>query len=830
MLTNNNYVKKIKKKRFLYINYFSNVIYLKHKKKDNLLSKGKVKNMIKEKELGDLKVLKRDNKKVDFNGEKIAVAIKKGFDSVANEDYDETDINKVYHLVLDNINDNFKGKTLIKIEEVQDIVEKALSSLGYNDIYEEYSDFRRRKNESREIFLKQQRKLMGDLESLCKKDSGEVDLKRDNANVDGNTAMGTMLQFGAAVSKSFAKSHFMSYKFSEAHEAGQIHVHDMDFLPMGTTTCMQIDLEALFKTGFSTGHGFLRTPNSIASYSALAAIAVQSNQNDQHGGQSIPAFDFYMAPGVIKTFKKEFKQALYDYLDLTGFLSFVDFEAIKKAIDKLNSYQIDIKKFYKYINIEEGMESQSLAFRTLDKSYKTAVAKTERSTFQAMEAFVHNLNTMHSRAGAQVPFSSINFGTDTTPEGRLVIKSYLLALEEGLGKGETPIFPISIFKLKSGVNYNKEDVNYDLFELACRVSAKRLFPNFSFIDAPFNLQYYKEDDYKTEVAYMGCRTRVMANVDEEREYSVGRGNLSFTTINLPRLGIKYGIVNNKKADMTAFYKELDELLDMVKDQLLERFDYQCTKRVANFPFLLGQGVWLNSKNLKPNDKIRKVLKHGTLSIGFHGLAECMTALTGHHHGEDEETLKLATKIIKRMRSKVDKFVKETNLNFSLLGTPAEGISGRFTNIDKSIYGEIKGVTDREYYTNSFHVPVYHNISSKKKIEIEGPFHALCNAGHITYIELDGDPTDNVEGFMNIVRLMKENGVGYGAVNHPVDRDPVCGFTGVIKDRCPGCNREEDSVKFERIRRITGYLVGTVDRFNNAKRAEEKDRVKHGYTN
>ena len=635
--------------------------------------------------------------------------------------------------------------------------------------------------------------------------------------------MGTMLQFGSTVSKEFTKAYLIKKRFADAHDNGDIHIHDMDFLPMGTTTCCQIDLNKLFKDGFSTGHGHLRAPKDIMSYSALAAIAIQSNQNDQHGGQSIPAFDYYMAPGVLQTFKKQFKQTLYDILDYNDYTKFIKFEKFIKEIDKLESMDDDLTNL-----LELGKDSEQV-IRAINMSYEKAILKTNRITYQAMEAFIHNLNTMHSRAGAQVPFSSINFGTDTSMEGRMVIENYLLAAEAGLGHGETPIFPISIFKVKEGVNYNTEDKNYDLFKLACRVSAKRLFPNFSFIDSPYNKMYYKEGDYNTEVAYMGCRTRVLGNVvDPDKAITPGRGNLSFTSINLPRLGIKHGIVTNEKVDMEGFYKELEELMELVKDQLLERFEIQCNKRVYNFPFLLGQGVWIDSEKLKDTDRLRKVLKHGTLTFGFIGLAECLKALIGKHHGESEEAQKLGLEIIGFMRKKADEYAEKYNLNFSVIATPAEGLSGRFVNIDKAIYGKIKGVTDRDYYTNSFHVPVYYNISVSKKIHLEAPYHALTNAGHITYIELDGNTADNVEAFEKIVRIMKEEGIGYGAINHPVDRDPVCGFNGVIGDVCPGCNRTEaDGVKFERIRRITGYLVGTVDRFNNGKRAEEKDRVKHG---
>lgn len=549
-----------------------------------------------------------------------------------------------------------------------------------------------------------------------------------------------MLQYGSTVSKEFAKAYLMKPKFAEAHDNGDIHIHDLDFWPMGTTTCCQIDLKKLFKNGFSTGHGFLRPPKDIMSYTALAAIVIQSNQNDQHGGQAIPAFDYYMAPGVLLTFKKQFKQAIADFLDLTGFDHFINMDKIAKDIDKLDSIDVDLSIFDSYA--KESSEVKKI----FKKAYDTAYKKTDRTTYQAMEAFIHNLNTMHSRAGAQVPFSSINFGTDTSPEGRMVMKNYLLATDAGLGNHETPIFPISIFKLKEGVNYNKEDPNYDLFRLACEVSAKRLFPNFSFIDSPFNLEGYDPNNYETEVGYMGCRTRVLGNhVDPSKAITPGRGNLSFTSINLPRLGIKHGIVSGE-TDLDGFFKELGELEDLVKDELLERFEHQCSKHIYNFPFLLGQGVWIDSEKLKPGDRLRKVLKHGTLTVGFIGLAECLKALIGKHHGESKEAQELGLKIVKFMRDRVDKYSEEYNLNFSLIATPAEGLSGRFTNIDKAIYGKIKGVTDRDYYTNSFHVPVYYNISIVDKLKIEGPYHALTNGGHISYVELDGDTAMNVDAF------------------------------------------------------------------------------------
>ena len=763
----------------------------------------------------DLKVVKRDGKKVEFNSSKIAVAIKKGFDSIISYDedgveeykYNAKDIQKVYSGVINEIVKNYSDKKSIEIETIQDLIEAQLQKSEYLDVYESFKEYRDKRAKSRQMFFDEKRKhkFLKSIESLGLKSAGEENSKRENANVDGDTAMGTMLQYGSTISKEFAKSYMMKKEFAEAHDNGDIHIHDMDFMPMGTTTCMQIDLEKLFKDGFSTGHGHLREPNDIMSYGALAAIAIQSNQNDQHGGQSIPAFDYYLAPGVLKTFRKQLKQTIIDLLDYSEFGNFIDTDKLLKKIQNIESIEIDPSIFDEFTNNSDEVK------RLFKMACEKAMKKTDKITYQAMEAFVHNLNTMHSRAGAQVPFSSINFGTDTSEEGRLVTKNYLLAVDAGLGHSETPIFPISIFKVKEGVNYNPEDKNYDLFKLSCKVSAKRLFPNFSFIDSPFNIQYYKEGDYRTEVGYMGCRTRVLGNVvDENKAITPGRGNLSFTSINLPRLGLKYGNCLHDETDMQGFYKELEELMDLVKDQLLERFEIQCNRHIYNFPFLLGQGIWLDSQKLKNSDKLRKVLKHGTLSIGFIGLAECLKALVGKHHGESEESQKLGQEIIGFMRRKTDEYSQKYHLNFTLLATPAEGLSGRFTGIDKAIYGIVKGVTDREYYTNSFHVPVYYNTSITKKIKTEAPYHALTNAGHISYIELDGDPSDNLEAFEKIVRIMKESGIGYGAINHPVDRDPVCGYVGIIKDVCPGCGRREgEAVSLDRVNQ---YRQNNIDNY------------------
>ncbi|NLY45699.1 MAG: anaerobic ribonucleoside triphosphate reductase [Tissierella sp.] len=767
-----------------------------------------------------IKIRKRDGREVPFNIEKIANAIFMAAQAAGGQDY-KTSMD-LAEKVATLSNEKFE-RTLPGVEDIQDIVEKVLIEAGHAKTAKEYIIYRAERSRAREMDTR----LMKVFEDLTFKDAKDVDIKRENANIDGDTAMGTMLKYGSEGAKAFYDLFVLNPDHSAAHKAGDIHIHDLDFLTL-TTTCCQIDIVELFKNGFSTGHGFLREPKNIASYSSLACIAIQSNQNDQHGGQSIPNFDYGMAIGVRKTYIKDYRlnlkkgiELLLSNLDLNENIDYI-FDILEKEYKLVPSMADNddyLKKEGEYLL--EILNDEAVVKKIQDFALKNAYKDTDNKTFQAMEAFIHNLNTMHSRAGAQIPFSSINYGTDTSVEGRMVMKNLLLSTEEGLGNGETPIFPIQIFKVKEGVNYNKEDPNYDLFRLACKVSAKRLFPNFSFIDAPYNLQYYKEGKPETEVAYMGCRTRVIANVhDTSKEIVNGRGNLSFTTINLPRIGL------NNKGDLVGFYKELDHTINIVIAQLLERFEIQASKKVKNFPFLMGQGIWIDSDKLNNEDDIREVLKHGTLSMGFIGLAECLKALIGYHHGESEDAQKLGIEIVNHMRRRMDDISKEYKMNFTLIATPAEGTAGRFIKMDKNIYGEIPGVTDKEYYTNSFHVPVYFKTTAFKKIMIEGPYHELTNAGHITYVELDGDPTMNIDAFEKIIRVMKESGVGYGSINHPVDRDTICGYTGVIGETCPQCGREEGDIPFERIRRITGYLVGTLDRFNDAKRAEEHDRVKH----
>ncbi len=768
------------------------------------------------------RIIKRDGRQAPFNIEKITNAIFKAAQAVGGNDYAEAE--ELSFKVCDLIQAQI-GDEIPTVEQVQDAVEKVLLESGHASTAKKYILYRAERNRVREMNTK----LMKVYEDLTFKAAKDNDIKRENANIDGDTAMGTMLKYGSEGAKQFYEMYVLDPKHAEAHREGDIHIHDLDFLTL-TTTCCQIDLIKLFENGFSTGHGFLREPNSIQSYAALACIAIQSNQNDQHGGQSVPNFEYALSKGVTKSYKKIYGKNIAKSLELLGGVDDaldVAYDIQKTVFEKTglfptlaneDGYQIEEKKYLlNYVDEKIADKSQKFAI-------KTSVVECEKETFQAMEGLVHNLNTMHSRAGAQVPFSSINYGLDTSLEGRMVIRNILLSTEKGLGNGETPIFPIHIFKVKEGINYNEGDPNYDLFKLACRVSAKRLFPNFSFIDAPFNLTYYKEGDYNTEVAYMGCRTRVIGNNhDKNREIVSGRGNLSFTSINLPRIAI------NANHSEKAFFENLDQVIDLCVEQLLHRFQIQSSKKVRNYPFLMGQGVWIDSDKLGPDDEVGEILKHGTLTIGFIGLAEALKALVGSHHGQNEMAKELGLKIVGHMRERMDKEVAKTGLNFSLIATPAEGLSGRFVRMDAKKYGKIEGVTDRDFYTNSFHIPVYYPISAFEKIKLEAPYHSLTNAGHISYVELDGDPVNNMEAFEKIVRCMKEAGIGYGSINHPVDRDPVCGYSGIIHEECPKCGRVEveGEVPFDRIRRITGYLVGTVERFNNAKRSEERQRVKHG---
>ena len=740
-------------------------------------------------------ITKRDGRKVAFDITKISDAIFNSAKSLGGQDYEMA--KDLAEQTVKYLEENIADKEP-SVEQIQDAVETVLIKNGHSRTAKEFILYRAERTRIREMNTR----LMKTFEDLTFKDSCDNDIKRENANIDGDTAMGTMLKYGSESAKQFYHMFMLNPEHSKAHLEGDIHIHDLDFYGL-TTTCCQIDLDKLFTGGFSTGHGFLREPNDIQTYAALACIAIQSNQNDQHGGQSIPNFDYALSKGVKKTFRKHYISNLGKFLELEeiaedgGARAKEIVDKIKEKYNLIPSLENDDEYNAKQKELLLEITDEKMADKATKFAKKYALKETDASTHQAMQALVHNLNTMHSRAGAQVPFSSINYGTDTSAEGRMVIANLLRATEEGLGNGETPIFPVQIFKVKEGINYNPEDKNYDLFRRSMEVSAKRLFPNYSFIDAPFNLQYYKEGHPETEIAYMGCRTRVAANVyDPSKEIMYGRGNLSFTSINLPRLGIK------AKGDIDFFFEMLDKEIDLVCEQLLERFKIQSSKKVKNSPFLMGQGVWLDSDNLNWDDEVGEVLKHGTLTAGFIGLAECLTALIGKHHGESEEAQKLGLEIVGYMRKRMDEKSQEYHLNFSLIATPAEGLSGRFVNIDKKKYGLIEGITDKEYYTNSFHIPVKFPISAFDKIKLEAPYHALTNGGHITYIELDGDPTKNIDAFESVIRCMKENGIGYGSVNHPVDRDPICGYTGIIDDVCPRCGRRSgEPISVEKLREL-----------------------------
>jgi ribonucleoside-triphosphate reductase len=746
-------------------------------------------------------VVKRDGTLVPFDYFKIRQAIAKANVNVPSETLSDGELDHLTTAVVERLDPSLNPT----VEEIQDIVELTLMENGISQTAKVYILYRSERTRQRQ----QKNALMETFKKISFTEAFDNDMKRENANVDGNTAMGMMLKYGSESSKSFVDHYVLPEDMAKAHAEGGIHIHDKDFYLL-TETCCQIDLHKLFKTGFSTGHGFLREPQSIESYAALACIALQSNQNEMHGGQSIPNLENVMADGVQKTCRKHIR----DLVETDGVIS---------GEGGLSEEDKDLLLTYDYEDVVEALQDETTVHAQIREYVKLVKKRVERSTYQAMQSLIHNLNTMNSRAGAQVPFTSVNYGTGTSHAARLVIKQLLQATEDGLGNGETPIFPVQIFKVKDGVNSKEGDPNYDLFKQAIRVSAKRLFPNFSFLDAPFNLQYYRPGDDNTEVAYMGCRTRVMGNIyDPRKETTKGRGNLSFTSINLPRLGIE------ARGSLDRFFSLLDKNMDLVFRQLRHRFEIQKRKSVHNYPFLMGEGIWLDSETLGKDEEIERVLRHGTLSVGFIGLAETLVALTGKHHGESPESQRLGLRIVQHMRDRCDERSQNEQLNYTLLATPAEGLSGRFVQMDRELYGSMENITNHAYYTNSFHIPVYYKVTARQKIDLEAPYHALTNAGHITYIELDGDPSLNHSVFEDIVLYMKESGIGYGSINHPLDRDPRCGYIGVIGTVCPRCGREESrNEPFERIRRITGYLVGTLERFNNAKRAEVAERVKHG---
>lgn len=699
-----------------------------------------------------IKVIKRNGNVVDFNEEKIRNAITKGF-----LDYGEiTEEKKIFikDVIKDIQTEAQKYTDGIEVEEIQDIIVAKMRKAGFRKVAKGYQEYREKRAKARE--------LSNVLDILSNEATEE---KNDNANVNGYTPSGRHLHISEDVIKSYMKNYFFSKDVTEAINAGIIYPHDLGW---GTTTmtCVQIDLPKLFKNGFSTGHGYLREPSNIKTAFLQSAIAIQSNQNDMWGGQSIPNYDYALAPYVLKTFKKHLKKLLA-YEDAKKHESAsITLESLLKQVDEIKSIE-DVIPGYEYI-------------------CKAAYAYTQEDTFQGAESLIHNLNSMASRAGSQVPFSSLNFGIDTSPEGRMVSEYLLKAQMAGLGKHETPIFPILIYTLKKGVNFEKGDPNYDIFRLAMECSSKRLFPTYAFVDASFNLPYYEKDPYYGIINTMGCRTRVMANVNG-REGAFGRGNISFTSINLPLLALR------AKGNVDKFFKELDYALEIADKELLERYEGQCQNRKYNFPSLMEQGIWLGSDDLASTDEIRDVVKQGTLSIGFVGLAECLIALTGKHHGESQESDELGYSIIKYIRDYCDKRVKETHLNFSCLGTPAETYCKTALEQTRKQFGIIPGVTDRAYFTNSSHIPVWYNISIADKAKIEGKYHNLENAGHIFYCEVDGDISKNIDAFENILHIMSDADVGYGAVNIGVVECTVCGYSwrdGSDNHICPNCGRDE----------------------------------------
>lgn len=730
-------------------------------------------------------VEKRDGRIVGFNEENIKAAIRKAM-LCTEAGEDENLLNQIADRV------SYRGHGQMNVEDIQDMVEMELMKSSRKDVakcYIAYRDKRSvaRKSRTRDIFL----------EIINTKSN---DITRENANMNADTPAGMMMKFASETTKPFVDDYLLSEETREAIKNNYIHIHDKDYYPTKSLTCVQHPLDKLLTSGMAAGHGESRPAKRIETASIMACISLETAQNEMHGGQAIPAFDFYMAPYVRNTYIEEVKQL----------------EAILND-DFSSLYNTDIDDF----------ETRDLDFLQGQERIKQhAINQTVARVHQSMEAFIHNMNTIHSRGGNQVVFSSINYGTDTSAEGRCVIRELLLSTYRGVGKGCTAIFPIQIWKKKRGVNYLPTDRNYDLYELACKVSARRFFPNFLNLDASFNQhELWEADDpkrFKYEVATMGCRTRVFENRFGEKT-SIGRGNLSFTTINIVRLAIECLDIKNETERINTFMSRLDNVLEITARQLHERYNFQKTALAKQFPLLMAS-LWNGAEKLQPSDTVESVINQGTLGIGFIGLAECLIALTGHHHGESAEAQKLGLKIVTYMRDRANQFSEQYHHNYSILATPAESLSGRFTRIDRKTFGEIKGVTDKEYYTNSNHVPVYYKCSARHKAEIEAPYHELTRGGHIFYVEIDGDATHNPQSIMQIVDLMDYYNIGYGSVNHNRNRCLQCGYENADSQMstCPNCG----STNIDKLQRITGYLVGTTDRWNKAKLAELNDRVVH----
>ncbi|WP_410524600.1 anaerobic ribonucleoside triphosphate reductase [Porphyromonas sp. COT-108 OH2963] len=787
-------------------------------------------------------ITKRDGKKEPFSPQKIEEAIVKAYRACGlceNRDL----IRNIVDQVCMKITKEDPG-----VEEIQDLVEHEL--MVHNPfVAKKYIIYREWRNVERD----KRTGMKQIMDGIVKIEKNDINLS--NANMSAHTPAGQMMTFASEVTKDYTNKYLLGVKYARAHRNGDIHIHDLDYYPTKTTTCLQYDLEDLYERGFRTKNGSIRTPQSIQSYATLATIIFQTNQNEQHGGQSIPAFDYFMAPGVRKSFQKHLAETLKLIVSLES----------GKEIERK---EIQQKLAEQHISVQEKKEEQEKAIASIlsmiegidekgvRKAWQHAMDKTIRETHQAMEAFIHNLNTMHSRGGNQVVFSSINYGTDTSPEARLLMRELLSATMEGLGHGEVPIFPIQIFKVKDGVSYSEKDCakaladfpkalsgemefeapNFDLLIEACRTTSKALFPNFVFLDAPFNKhEKWNADDpkrYLYEVATMGCRTRVFENLHGEKS-SVGRGNLSFTSLNMPRLAIeaiREAEENNPGADKHTIRREAKEIFlegvrktsEMIAEQLYDRYKYQKSSLARQYPFMMGNDVWKGGGSLDPNDEVGEVIKSGTLGIGFIGGHNAMIAIYGEGHAHNQEAWQTLYDAVLVMNEVVEEYKKKYGLNYSVLATPAEGLSGRFTRMDKKKYGVIAGVNDRDYYVNSFHIDVKEPVTIFEKIKKEAPFHAITRGGHITYVELDGEAKKNISGILKIVKAMHDEGIGYGSINHPVDTCNKCGYKGVIYAKCPVCSGENIS----RLRRITGYLTGSLDSWNSAKQAEEHDRVKH----
>lgn len=792
--------------------------------------------------LTEICIIKRDGKRENFSPSKITNAISKAFNATGIAHQEEL-IDEITQRVINH----FENPT-IGVEEIQDLVETELMKVQ-PEVAKKYIIYRQWRNTERD----RKTQIKHIMDGIVAIDKNDVNLS--NANMSSHTPAGQMMTFASEITKDYTYKYLLPKQYAEAHQLGDIHIHDLDYYPTKTTTCIQYDLDDLFERGFHTKNGSIRTPQSIQSYATLATIIFQTNQNEQHGGQAIPAFDFFMAKGVLKSFQKVVVSSISFYFDMKGME--VD-EAKLQALVKQHVASIAPSEGEKKILLAAFADQQiNLTADELEHILKKAYSQVRKDTHQAMEGFIHNLNTMHSRGGNQVVFSSINYGTDTSAEGRMVIEELLKATIEGLGtRGEVPVFPIQIFKIKDGVSYSEADYkramedfdaamegkvefeapNFDLFLKACRTTAKALFPNFMFLDTPFN-QHEKWDAsdpkrYRYELATMGCRTRVFENLNGEKT-SLGRGNLSFTTMNLPRLAIEARIKAESMSDCQSqdaierlakeiFISSVHDMAVFIAEQLYTRYKYQRTALARQFPFMMSNNVWKGGGNLNPNDEVGDVLNQGTLGIGFIGGHNAMVALYGQGHGHCQKAWDTLYEAVEEMNHVADEFKQKYHLNYSVLATPAEGLSGRFTRMDRRKYGVIPGVTDRDYYVNSFHVDVKEPITIVEKIKCEAPFHALTRGGHITYVELDGEAQKNVKAIAKIVKVMHDEGIGYGSINHPVDTCHNCGYKGVIYDKCPICNSEN----ILRMRRITGYLTGDLNSWNSAKRAEERDRVKH----